>query len=71
MLAWLQAIAGLGSIASLLRTLALPFAFLWGKFQAINAQWKINEKLQQVYDDIEKKQLTDEDIDKRLDDGTL
>jgi hypothetical protein len=71
MLVWLKAIAGIGSIAGLIKTLLLPFAYLWGRWQAFQAQWKINEQLQEAYDEIEKKPLTDEDINNRLDAGTI
>jgi hypothetical protein len=71
MLLWLKAIAGVGSIAGLIKTLLLPFAYLLGRWQAFKAQWKINERLQEAYDEIEKKPLTDEDIDNRLDAGTI
>jgi hypothetical protein len=71
MLLWLKAIIGIGSIAGLIKTLLLPFAFLYGRWTAHKAQWAINEKLQEAYDEIERKPLTDEDIDRRLEDGTI
>ena len=71
MLLWLKAIIGIGSIAGLIKTLLLPFAYLMGRWQAFKAQWAINEKLQEAYDEIEAKPLTDADVDQRLEDGTI
>jgi hypothetical protein len=71
MLLWLKAIAGIGSIAGLIKTLLLPLAYLFGRWQAFKAQWAINEKLQEAYDEIERKPLTDEEIDRRLDAGEI
>lgn len=71
MLTWLKAIIGIGSIAGLIKTLLLPLAYLWGRWQAFKAQWEINERLQEAYDEIEKRPLTDEEIDKRLDNGSI
>lgn len=71
MLLWLKAIIGIGSVAGLIKTLLLPFAYLYGRWQAFRQQWAINEKLQEVYDEIEKKPLTDEEVDRRLDEGSI
>jgi hypothetical protein len=71
MLLWLKAIAGIGSIAGLIKTLLLPLAYLLGRWQAFKAQWAINVKLQEAYDEIERKPLTDEEIDRRLDAGEI
>jgi hypothetical protein len=68
---WLKAISGLGSIAGFLKSLLLPLAYLYGRWVAFKAQYEANERLQEKYDEIEAKPLTDEDIDNRLDAGTL
>jgi hypothetical protein len=71
MLLWLRAIIGAGSIAGFLKALMLPFAYLLGRWKAFREQWKINEQLREAYDEIERKPLTDEDIDRRLDEGSI
>jgi hypothetical protein len=71
MLLWLKAIIGVGSIAGLIKTLLLPFAFLYGRWVAFKAQYEANEKLQEKYDEIEAKPLTDDDVDARLDAGDI
>jgi hypothetical protein len=71
MLLWLKAIAGVGSIAGLIKTLLLPLAFLYGKWLAFKGQYEANEKLQEKYDEIEAKPLTDDDVDARLDAGDI
>jgi hypothetical protein len=71
MLLWLKAIIGVGSIVGFIKTILLPLAYLFGRWQAFKAQWAINEKLQEAYDEIERKPLTDEEIDRRLEDGTI
>jgi hypothetical protein len=71
MLLWLKAIVSVGGIAGLLKALLIPFAYLYGRWKAFQEQWKINEQLREAYDEIERKPLTDEDIDRRLDEGSI
>jgi hypothetical protein len=71
MLTWLRAIIGVGSIAGLIKALLLPVAYIYGRWTAFKAQWEINEELQEKYQEIEERPLTDEDIDNRLDAGSI
>jgi hypothetical protein len=68
---WLRAIIGVGSIAGFLKALLLPLAFLYGRWTAFKAQWEINQELAEKYREIEERPLTDEDIDNRLDAGSI
>lgn len=71
LLTWLKAIAGAGSIAGLVKALLLPFAYLLGRWHAHKEQFEANERLQEKYDEIEQRPLTDEDVDEMLDKGEL
>jgi hypothetical protein len=68
---WLKAFLSVGSIVGYIKAILLPLAYLYGRWVAFKEQWAINEKLQDAYDEIEKRPLTDEDIDNRLDAGTI
>lgn len=71
MLIWLKAVIGIGSIAGLIKTLLLPLAYLLGRWKAFKEQYEANEQLQKKYDEVEAKPLTDEDVDRRLDEGSI
>lgn len=71
MLEQLKAIYRVAGVAGLIKALLLPLAVIIGRWQAFKEQHEINERLQDAYDKVEKRQLTDEEIDNRLDAGTI
>jgi hypothetical protein len=71
MLDWLKATYKTAGLAGLIKALLVPLAYLYGRWSAFKEQWAVNEKLQAEYDRIENTPLTDEEIDKRLEDGTI
>ena len=68
-------LAALAQIAGFLRALLLPLTYVIGRMQGKSAaqaeQDAENSKLNERYAEIATKGIDDNDIDKRLEDGTL
>lgn len=60
-----------GDVAGFIRALLVPLAYILGRLQAYFEQNDANERLREKYDEIENAPLTDDDVDDRLDSGTL
>lgn len=74
-MAWAGILKALAAIAGFLKTLLLPLAYLLGRRAGRKErdaeQDATNAKAQSEYAKIGVEQRTDEDLDKRLEDGTF